>query len=370
MKSDVLRILADESRDGTSVGTEKKPSKETLNHPGLINLVSGLNVFENAPEAYRRAYRSLGIDIINRVPESNPPPPLAPGEIIRGHVYDETYLGVFNSVSRHSFPFRDPDELLERDAPFLFRYDDLITPVPHRLDLDEIARKEAIVGEIGLYYYQLYTTLFMWGVEVLGWEIFMTAALIDPERFDRVFLAPAFEQSKALVETLCKTSIPFVFLHDDLADANGPVFPPWWYDEFIFPRYRELFDQVKSTGKKVIFVADGNMQTFLGKLYDLGVDGVMLENPATPLDAMIDCFGDRIIIGGMETVVLTFGTPDDVGSMVKEVGRKTTSVKRFVISSPGGLHGNIPMENMIAYFDARVDLGATPENWRQGEYTE
>jgi hypothetical protein len=61
MKQDVLNWA--EGRPG-----DKLVSKETLNHPELVEMVSGLDVFRQTPEAYRRAYAALGIDIINRMP--------------------------------------------------------------------------------------------------------------------------------------------------------------------------------------------------------------------------------------------------------------------------------------------------------------
>jgi hypothetical protein len=357
MKSDVIGML-----NGIS---GKMPSKETLNHPALIEYVTGLDVYSNTREAYLRAYSALGVDIVNRVPDRNAPQPLSPGEVRRNSDYDETYLGVYNSACRHRYAYTDPNELLERDTPPSLIYHNLITPVPHELNLDDIHLREEYLGPAGIYYYQLYTTLFMWGVEVLGWEVFMTAALIDSERFDRLFLEPAFRESVKLIEMLCRTDCPFVFLHDDIADASGPVFPPAWYDEFIFPRYRELFSLVKAARKKVIFVADGNMESFLGTLRELGVDGVMLENPATRLEATLECFGDRLIIGGAETSVLTFGTPLEIDDHIRDLQRRISDVPGFIISCPGGIHGNIPLANLIAYFDARVRIGATPDDWQE-----
>jgi hypothetical protein len=356
MKSDVIGML-----NGIS---EKMPSKETLNHPALIEYVTGLDVYSNTQEAYLRAYSALGIDIVNRVPDRNAPQPLSPGEVRRNSDYDETYLGVYDSACRHRYPYSDPNELLDRETPTAFNYHSLKTPVPHKLDLDDIRLREELLGSAGIYYYQLYTTLFMWGVEVLGWEVFMTAALIDPDRFDRLFLEPAFQESVKLIDILCRTDCPFVFLHDDIADASGPVFPPSWYDEFIFPRYRELFSLVKAAGKKVIFVADGNTESFLGTLRELGVDGVMLENPATRLEAILECFGDRLVIGGADTSVLTFGTPLEIEDHMRDLQRQISDVPGFIISSPGGIHGNIPLDNLIAYFEARVRIGATSEDWQ------
>jgi hypothetical protein len=245
------------------------------------------------------------------------------------------------------------------------RYDKLQLLVPHSLDAGIIKRKMEIAGDIGLYYYSLYTTMFMWGVEYLGWEVFMLAASMDPAGFDEKFLSVAFDRSYELIGILCNAASPFVFCHDDLADARGPVFDPQWYEKYIFPRYGKLWEQVRTAGKKVIFIADGNMGKFLKPLKESGVYGVMLENPATDLDRIIEYFGDGVIIGGIDTKILTFGTPEEVRAHTLDVNKKMERVPGFVMSTPGGIHGNIPIENLAAYFDTRVETGHTPDKWRK-----
>ncbi|HUV08152.1 MAG TPA: uroporphyrinogen decarboxylase family protein [Spirochaetia bacterium] len=359
MKEDVLALW-------NLKKARKGASKETLNHAPLIRLASGLDPLKSSREAYLRAYEALGIDIINRVPEENAPPPLEPGQVVEmGEGHKRSYLGLYDTVFRERYPFKDVDEFFSagRVEP---DYRRLLTPVPHKLDLPTIKRKEGLVGDRGIYYYMLYTTLFMWGVEFLGWDVFMMAVALDPERFKEGFLDRVFDESLRLIEELCTTDCPFVFCHDDLADARGPVFQPSWYERYIFPRYPELWKPVKDAGKKVIFVADGNMEVFLPVLRETGVDGVMLENPATPIERIIEFFGDRIIIGGVETGLLTFGSPREIRKHVLDVHEKTRGIAGFALSTPGGIHGNIPLENLEAYFDARVETGHTYEGWRAG----
>jgi hypothetical protein len=347
--------------------SHKHPSKETLNHPELIRLASGIDPHTRTPEAYLEAYRSLGIDLINRVPEENAPRLLGFGEVREaGQGYREAHLGVYNTVARHVYPFASVEEFWDAEAldP---QYEELRTPVPHRLDPVEIRRKSELIGEVGLYYYMLYTTLFMWAVEYLGWEVFLVAAALDPEGFDEKFLQVVFPKSLEMIETLAGVDSPFVFCHDDLVDAKGPMFPPSWYEKYIFSRYEELWFPAKERGKQVIFVADGNMNDFLEPLRNTGVDGVMLENPATDFDRILDVFGDKIVIGGVETGILMHGSPELVRRHVLEVRERTRGIPGFVMSTPGGIHGNLPLENLEAYFDARVETGHTPEGWRHGE---
>jgi len=343
-------------------------SKETLNHRGIVELVSGLDVMEHTGDAFLRAYEALGIDICNRVPVDNAPPPTPPGEV-RQHPdkpYGYTYLGVYDTACRNEYQCSTPEEVWELDMASI-RYGDLIVPVPHSCEPGDIQRRWSAIGEVGLYYPLYYTTLFMWGVEVLGWEVFLLAAAMEPDRFHDHFILPCAAKSRAIVDAICYASdSPFIFLHDDLAGATGPMFAPSWYDEYVFPHYPEIWEGARQRGKKIIFVADGNMTEFLERLVRAGVDGIMFENPATSLDAVIEHFGrqGRFMIGGIETAKLTTGTPAIVRKMVLDLAEKTKYCPGFAISSCGGLHGNIPLRNLEAYFEARAEIGATPRDWR------
>ena len=353
--------------DGKATG--KIAAKETLNHRELIERVSGLDVYTHTAEAYQLAYQALGIDIINRVPLENAPPPTPPGETQpHPHLpYRRSALGVYDTVMRHTYACLTPEQVWSLDVAGL-RYDDLLTPVPHTCHTDDIRAREHAIGDIGLYYPMLYTTLFMWAVEVLGWEVFMLAATLDPERFHEHFLVPCARKSQALVRELAHASdSPFVFVHDDLASATGPMFRPAWYKRYIFPHYPEIFGEAKRLGKKIIFVADGNMKVFLPQLIEAGVDGLMFETPATPLDAVVEHFGvsGKFLIGGIDTRVLTFGTGIEVRQMVRDLER-VAHLPGFAMASGGGLHNNIPLANLEAYFDARAELGITPLDWRSG----
>ena len=106
------------------------------------------------------------------------------------------------------------------------------------------------------------------------------------------------------------------------------------------------------------------MEPLLSDLKATGVDGVMLENPATNFDSIIECFSNEIIIGGIETSILTRGKPEEIKRHVRDVHEKVKDIPGYVMSTPGGIHGQIPIANLIAYFDTRAELGYTPENWR------
>ena len=362
MKQDVYKAYLEKKMP------DKRPSKETLNHAGLIYLASGINPYEDTQGAYLGAYESPGIDVLNRVhSKRNVSRVVKEGETIdMGNGYSRAYLGLYDTFFRNKYPIESVEDFFDAED-FDFNYQKFITPVPHRLGYDLIREKERIAGDVGCYYFQHYMTVFMWAVEYLGWETFMLAAMEDPEYFDRHFIQKAFETTMKDIEPLLQVEAPYVWLHDDLASKQGPVFRPEWYERYIFPRYEKLFAKIHDAGKLVIHVVDGNMDAFLPKLYDLGVDGVMIENPATNFDMASELFSDRILICGMDTVKLTFGSTEEIRKQVAYVSERTKNMPGFTMCSPGGLHNNIPIENVIAYYDARVEYGFTKQDWIKGD---
>ena len=126
------------------------------------------------------------------------------------------------------------------------------------------------------------------------------------------------------------------------------------------PLYAQL--PLLRLGKKVILVADGNMDAFLPQLAEVGLDGLMFESPATSLAAVLDHFA--FAIGGVQTCVLTFGSPEEVRKMTLDLSQFMERHPGFAMASGGGLHANVPLANLEAYFDARAELGVTPEDWR------
>lgn len=323
--------------------------------------MTGRDVFGDTPEAYCEAYRRLGIDLVNKVPLVNAPAPCPAGEIAPGPRPGtmRQALGVYDSIIHSQYACETVEQLWQLDLSHILT----AGPPP----ANQLRREREYLGDAGVSYHLWYTTLFMAPVELLGWELFMTAAMSEPERFHDFFLLPCLQHTKHAVGHLAAAGDgPFVFLHDDLASAAGPVFPPGWYEDYIFPHYPEIFAEARRFGKKIIFVFDGNMTHFLPRLAQLGVDGLMCENPATPLAAALEYFGSggRFLIGGIETATLTFGTPESIRRMVRQVAKMTANAPGFAMASGGGLHGNIPLANLIAYFDAQAEIGATPANWR------
>lgn len=383
MKEDVIKALSGEFPG-------RIPSKETLNHPGLIEHVTGIDPFADTARAYEAAWEKLGIDIHPPLGRENAARAKVPGGTWEEDGMQLSDMGVYPT----SMPAEYCPGIEKSGLDWVFEYE-----VPESVFLSEkeaaaksdwflqssfratgglpaegvlgsresfmriCAEFERRFGKKAVNYQLYYTTLFMWPVTTFGWEAFMMAASMEPDRFDRELWQPWAKLSREYFEAAAESALDVVFCHDDLTMKTGPVFAPDFYEKYIFPKYEEIFAPVVEAGKKIVYVCDGNLDVFLERLLDFPIDGLMFESPATDFERVCETWGaaGRGVIGGLNTEVLTNGTADQVRehtAEVIEIGRKHPG---FMISSPGGIHGNIPLENAIAYFQTRNEMGIPAE---------
>lgn len=330
------------------------PSKETLNHPELISQLAGFDVYENTDSAYEIAWRKLGIDIHAGLRGQAKRFPVAEGSYTDGNLRIAD-LGIFPT----SMEIEHQPSLDKSHEDWIYQYDPKVDDIDVE-EQTELRRKSNCAfrerfGDLAVHYYDFYTTLFMWPVVTFGWEAFMLNASLDPERFDRTFWEPWARISRKHVQAMANMDEEVCFLHDDLAIGTGLVFPPAWYETHIFSRYPSIFEPIRQAGKKLVFISDGNIDAILERLLDFPIDAIMFENPATPFERVLETWGraGRGFVGGISTAILTCGTPDEVRRHTHEVIEAGRRYPGFILSSCGGLHGNIPLENIVAYFEAQ-----------------
>ncbi len=379
MKSDILNALS-------GIFPERIPCKETLNHPEFIEYITGINPFENTPLAFKIAWEKLGIDIHVPLPKKNVPLPKEPEGSWKEGNLRLSGMGVYPTSSVEEYcPGMDKSEM-----DWILKYDpsrDGFLDEKDRGKIPEFEMQASFRPECGLQgeghlgtirqlkqldrdfilefgnnavmYHLYYTTLFMFPVVKFGWESFLLGAISFPHEFDEKLWRPWSEISRKYSEVAATLDTEVVFFHDDLVSGTGPYFDMPFYEKYIFSRYDYILEPCVKAGKKIVYVCDGNMDVFLERLLHFPIDGLMFENPATPFTRVLETWGNagRGFIGGISTALLTNGTTEQVREHTIEVIEAGRKYPGFIISSCGGLHGNIPLENMIAYFTARKKMG-------------
>jgi uroporphyrinogen decarboxylase len=161
--------------------------------------------------------------------------------------------------------------------------------------------------------------------------------------------------------------VQVVVITDDQGTQNSLMISPKMFREFIKPRLRSLIDIIKATANvKVLMHCDGAILKIIPDLIEIGVD---ILNPIQTVvkgfddtRALKEQFGDQICFhGGIDIQqVLPNASLEEVR---QEVARRINDLGRsggYIIAPCHNINVDIPVENVIAMFDAARELGCYP----------
>jgi hypothetical protein len=192
-----------------------------------------------------------------------------------------------------------------------------------------------------------YGTLVTRAVIEFGWEPFLEASALEPERLGKI-LDRFGEASLAVVKGWCSIpGVEFMIIHDDIAATRGPIMSPRWYRKYAFPWYARLFAEIHARGKKVLYISDGNYAPVLDDILATGPDGLYIESSSMdPGDFMLRGGSDRYYLLKTENRTADMGTPAQIEEEVRLLGDLHGQYPGMFIYRGGG---NPPPENLAAF---------------------
>ena len=201
-----------------------------------------------------------------------------------------------------------------------------------------------------------YNSVFTWPILTFGWELFMAAAMIDPERFDRV-LEGFFEITMMVVEAHIRAEVPIFLCHDDIVWASGPVFSPDWMRQYVFPRHKRMWTPLREAGIQVLFCSDGNFDVFVDDLADAGAEGFIFE-PLTSLETIVERYGQtHVIVGNIDSRILQFKGPDEIRAEVKRCADAARDCPGYFFAVGNHIPYTVPIPSIECYLDALDEFG-------------
>jgi len=163
--------------------------------------------------------------------------------------------------------------------------------------------------------------------------------------------------------------VQVVVITDDQGTQKSLMISPKMFRQFIKPRLKSLIDTIKETADvKVLMHCDGAILDIMDDLIEIGVD---ILNPIQPVVtgmedtfALKERFGDRISFhGGIDVQqVLPNASVEQVR---QEVARRLYDLGRgggYIIAPCHNINVDIPVENVLAMFDAARNMGYYPLN--------
>jgi uroporphyrinogen decarboxylase len=209
--------------------------------------------------------------------------------------------------------------------------------------------------------------------EMTRWLVGMENALLltitDTKLFDAL-LSKLAEVQDGFYDAFLSVVGPYVQvveMAEDLGTNNGPMFNPEVYRKYIKPKHKKTIEMIKrqAPNAKVMLHCDGAIRRFIPDLIDAGFD---ILNPIeghlrgmNPAELKND-FGDALTFqGGVDVKeVLTRGSVEDVRREVRLRIEQMGKGGGYVLAPAHNFGNDIPLENMLAFFEAGVEEGFYP----------
>ena len=329
---------------------DKIPHTEYLFHRQFTIKVTGLDPESPDPGERSRACAAIARELDYDFLWTTFPLPYEGPSTEMGHG-QYTEKGI--DIVRASKPFESPEEVLafepERDLK-VPSVEQLVPMVRNWHAKAQEAYPEAVVPG------GFYNSVFTWAIRTFGWELFLAAAALDEDRFDKI-LEGFTRISMKVVQAHVQVGIPVFLCHDDIVWTSGAVFHPDWYRRHIFPRLKRLWEPLREAGIKVLFCSDGDFTDFVQDLAEAGAQGFIFE-PLTDLEKIVDLYGQTmVIIGNIDTRILTYGTPEDIRADVKRCAQLGLDCPGYFFAVGNHIPYNVPIASIECYLEAIDEFG-------------
>lgn len=196
----------------------------------------------------------------------------------------------------------------------------------------------------------IYVTCISGMIELLGWDMLLTCAGVDPDRFGALVARYAGWIERYFI-ALARSRVPLVMVHDDMVWTEGAFIAPKWMRRYVFPVYRRCIGHLRDAGKKILFTSDGNYTQFVDDIAACGVHGFVLE-PLTDMAYIAERYGrTHVFIGNADTRVLLTGSRDDIRREVQrcmDIGKRCPG---FIMAVGNHIPPNTPVDSCL-YYDA------------------
>jgi uroporphyrinogen decarboxylase len=204
---------------------------------------------------------------------------------------------------------------------------------------------------------------------MVGMENALLLTITDTHVFDALLgkLAEVLDGFYDAFLSVVGPYVQIVEMADDYGTNNGPMFNPAVYTRFFKPRYQKTIELIKRKAPqaRVLLHCDGAIRRFIPDLIETGFD---ILNPVEghlrgmdPAELKRDFGRDMVFQGGVDVKqVLNTGTVEDVRREVRLRIEQMGEGGGYILAPAHNFSNDIPLENMLAFFEAGHELGFYP----------
>lgn len=194
-------------------------------------------------------------------------------------------------------------------------------------------------------------------------EVFLVGLIKAPSLIHR-YLDARLRSTLLLAEAMLERGVDGLHGGYDWAASNNPMFAPKHFDEFVFPRLKQITDLCHRYGKVFVKHTDGNVNRLVPGMIKAGVDGFQAIEPRAKMDIaqLKRDYGDRLtLIGNVDcSTVLINGPAEDVVEQTKTVIRSAAMGGGFLLSSSNSIHPGVQPTLYLAMLETARQYGNYP----------
>ncbi|MEK7475278.1 MAG: uroporphyrinogen decarboxylase family protein [Candidatus Coatesbacteria bacterium] len=146
-----------------------------------------------------------------------------------------------------------------------------------------------------------------------------------------------------------------LFIGEDIAFNNAPMFSPKWLERHYFPRLKRVIDRFHARGKKILFHSDGDLNLIMDGLVGAGIDALnpIDVNAGMVLRDLHRRYPRLVFFGGIDVArLLPFGTPQEIRDTVVRAIEDTEG--RILVGSSTEVGNSVPLANYLAMREAVI----------------
>ncbi|MBQ7720422.1 MAG: methylcobamide--CoM methyltransferase [Clostridia bacterium] len=197
---------------------------------------------------------------------------------------------------------------------------------------------------------------------IRGMEDALTDFYLYPDEVHRLFRRLTDFYLRMVERGKYELGLDGIFTSDDLGTQKSTFFSSAIFDEFFYPYYKEIIDRVHSLGMHFWLHTCGNIEAFLPRFIDLGIDVLHPIQKYTMDERKIaEKYGDRISIWAGFDVQQTipYGTPEDVRREVRFlIDAYARPDGRFMLTLGNGATPDTPYESLEALLSEIAEYGS------------
>ncbi|MEW6356569.1 MAG: uroporphyrinogen decarboxylase family protein [Planctomycetota bacterium] len=192
-----------------------------------------------------------------------------------------------------------------------------------------------------------YGTLISRATIEFGWEPFLMALALEPDRFGKI-LDRFGDASLAVAQGWARTDgVELIVIHDDIAATRGLLIRPEFCRQYVFPWYGRIFAAIHEAGRKVLYISDGNYRDALDDLLALKPDGLYIESSSMdPEPFMRQAGRDKLFLIKTNSQIIDVGTPEEIRAELRRLRDLHQEFPGMMIYRGGG---NPSAENAKAF---------------------